>query len=140
MAVMRMCKVFCRIRTKVYDPTEFSSFRQDVAESMAMLEMEFLPSFFDIMIHLPYHLVEELDLCGPVALHWMYPVERYMKMLKNYMKNMARPEASMAEGYVKDKCIDFIMEYFQKFDAVERRMWDADKEYGDAEEVPQGAG
>jgi hypothetical protein len=89
-----------------------------VAESMALLEMEFLPSFFDIMTHLPYHLVEELDLCRPVAAQWMYPVERYMKTLKNYVRNMARPEASMAEGYLKDECIGFITKYLHRFDVV----------------------
>jgi hypothetical protein len=34
-----------------------------------------------------------------------------MKTLKNYVRNMARPEASMAEGYIKDECIGFVMEY-----------------------------
>jgi hypothetical protein len=72
--------------------------------------MEFLPSFFDIMTHLSYHLVQELDLCGPVALRWMYPIERYIKTLKNYVKNMASLEASMVEGYFKDEYIGFIIE------------------------------
>jgi hypothetical protein len=70
----------------------------------------------------------------------MYPVERYMKTLKSYVRNMARPEASMAEGYVKDECISFITEYLQRFDVVERRVWDADEEYGDVEEVLKGSG
>jgi hypothetical protein len=124
----------------VFDPAEYQSLQADVAENMALLEMEFLPSFFDIMTHLPYHLVEELDMCGPVSSRWMYPVERYMKMLKTYVRNMARPEALMAEGYLKDKCTGFITEYLQRFDVVQRRVWDADEEYGDAKEVTEGAG
>jgi hypothetical protein len=138
LAIMRMSKFFRRLCTKVYNPADFESLEADVAESMALLEMEFFPSFFDIMTHLPYHLVQELDLCGPVAARWMYPVEKYMKTLKSYVRNMARSEASMAEGYLKDKCIGFIMEYLQRFDAVQRRVWDADEEYGDAEEAPNG--
>jgi hypothetical protein len=137
---MRMCKFFHRICTKVYNPADFQSLQVDVAESMALLEMEFPPSFFDIMTHLPYHLVVELDLCGPVTTKWMYPVERYMKTLKGYVRNMARLEASMAEGYVKDECIGFVTEYLQRFDATQRRVWDADEEYGDVEEVLEGAG
>jgi hypothetical protein len=101
MVVMRMYKIFRRLCTKVYNPAEFDSLQADIVDSMALLEMEFTPSFFDIMTHLPYHLVEELDLCGPVITRWMYPVERYMKTLKGYVWNMARPEASMAEGYIK---------------------------------------
>jgi hypothetical protein len=108
---MRMCKVYRRICSKVYDPSQFQSLLNDVAESMALLKMEFPPSFFDVMTHLPYHIVEELDMCGPVTTRWMYLVERYMKTLKNYVRNTARPEASMAEGYVKDECIGFIIEY-----------------------------
>jgi hypothetical protein len=140
MAIMRMCKIFRRICTKVYNPTDFESLQVDVAESIALLEMEFPPSFFDIMTHLPYHLVQELDLCGPVSTRWMYPVERYMKTLKGYVRNMARPEASMAEGYVKDECIGFVTEYLQRFDVVQRRVWDADEEYGEVEEALEGAG
>jgi hypothetical protein len=33
---------------------------------------------------------------------------------------MARPEASMAEGYLKDKCIGFVTEYLQRFEVVHR--------------------
>jgi hypothetical protein len=140
MAVMHMCKIFCRLCTKVYNPTDFESLQMDVVESMALLEMEFPPSFFDIMMHLPYHLVEELDLCGPVSMRWMYPIERYMTTLKGYVRNMARPEASMAEGYVKEECIGFVTEYPQRFDVVQRRVWDANEEYGDVEEALEGAG
>ena len=70
----------------------------------------------------------------------MYPIERYMKTLKRYVQNMARPEASMAEGYLKDECIGFVTEYLQRFEAIQRRVWDAEEEYGDAEEVLEGAG
>jgi hypothetical protein len=98
MAVMRMSKVYRRICTKVYNPAEFESLQANVAESMVLLEMEFPPSFFDIMTHLPYHLVQELDLYGPVSTRWMYPVERYMKTLKGYMRNMARPRSPWQRG------------------------------------------
>ena len=49
---------------------------------------------------------------------------------------MARPEASMAEGYVKDECLGFITEYLQRFEVsidecgmpmknteMQRRLW-----------------
>jgi hypothetical protein len=52
MAIMRMCKVFRRLYTKVYNPAEFQSLETDVAKSLALVEMHFLPSFFDIMTHL----------------------------------------------------------------------------------------
>jgi hypothetical protein len=102
--------------------------------------MHFPPLFFDIMTHLLYHLVDELDVCGPVATKWMYFIEKYMKTWKLYMCNMARPEASMVEGYIQDECLCFITEYLQKFDIVKRRIWDADEEKGDVGEVLEGVG
>ena len=138
MAVMRMSKVFRRICTKVYNLADYAFLQADVAESMALVEMEFPLAFFDIMTHHLYHLVRELDLCGSVLARWMYPVERYMKTLKSHVRNMARPEACMAEGYLKDECINFVTEYLQAFDVTQKHVWDADEEYGDAEEVLQG--
>jgi hypothetical protein len=38
----------------------------------------------------------------------MYHVERYMKTLKLYVHNMARPKASMAKGYIRDECLGFV--------------------------------
>ena len=140
LAVMRICRVFRKICCSVWNPSDITTLEADVARTMALLEIHFPPSFFDVMTHLVYHLVGELDVCGPVSSRWMYPVERYMKTLKQYVRNMARPEACMAEGYARDECLGFITEYFQRFEVVDRRVWDADEEYGDAEEVVEGAG
>ena len=63
------------------------------------------------MIHLIVHLVHEIRLYGPIYLCWMYPVERYMKVLKGYTKNQYRPEASIVERYVVEKAIEFRSEY-----------------------------
>ena len=63
-----------------------------------------------------------------------------MKVLKSHVRNMARPEACMAEGFLKDECIGLVTEYLQRFEPTERRVWDADEEYGETEEVLQGAG
>jgi hypothetical protein len=91
--------------------------------------------FLDIMTHLSYHLMQKLDPCGPVTTRWMYTMERYMKTLKGYVRNMARLEASMAEGYLKEECLEFVTECLQRFDFVHKRVWDAEEEYGDAEET-----
>lgn len=85
MAMMRVSKVFRRICFKVWDPFEIDSLQNDVAIILVLIEMYFPPSFFDIMTHLLYHLVDELDICGPYSIRWMYPIERYMKTLKLYV-------------------------------------------------------
>jgi len=89
MAIMHICKVYKHICSKVWNPTHIDSLHLNVAISLNLLEMEFPPSFFDIMTHLVLHLVEELNFCGPMATRWMYPIERYMKTLKKYIHNLA---------------------------------------------------
>ena len=84
-----------------------SDLREDTAITLCMIKKEFLSAFFDVMTHLLVHLVEELDICGPVHVRWMYPMERYLKTLKGYVRNRARPEASMAEGYAIDEALGF---------------------------------
>jgi hypothetical protein len=58
-------------------------FEKEMAITLALLEQEFSPSFFEIVTHLLIHLVEELKLCGLVQTHWMYFIERYLKTLKD---------------------------------------------------------
>lgn len=140
MAIMRVYKVFRRLCSKVWDPSKIHSLQIDVAISLSLMEMHFPPSFFDIMMHLLYHLVDGLDLCGPIATRWMYPMERYMKAFKLYVRNMARLEASMAKGYVRDDCLGFITEYLQRFDVMKEQVWDVDEEEGDAGEVLEEVG
>jgi len=101
---MRISKVFIRLCHKAWNPNDIESLQLDVLVSLTLVEMHFPPSFFDIMTHLLYHLVDELHMCGPVATRWMYPIERYMKTLKLYVHNMARPKVSMAKGYIGDEC------------------------------------
>jgi hypothetical protein len=70
---------------------DMDTLRKDVAITMCMLEMTMPSSFFDIMVHLSFHLVDELDMRGPVHTRWMYCVERLNKVLKRYIWNMAQP-------------------------------------------------
>ena len=84
-----------------------------------------LPScFFDIMVHLPIHLVDEIKLGGPVHCRYMYPIERYLCKLKSYVRNRSRPEGSIAEGCLAEECLIFCSRYMH--DGVKtrfRRYW-----------------
>lgn len=59
------------------------------------------------MVHLPVHLCREIEYGGPEHLRCMYPIERYLCKLKNYVRNRARPEGSIAEGYLAEECVTF---------------------------------
>ncbi|MBJ2390733.1 DUF4218 domain-containing protein, partial [Salmonella enterica subsp. enterica serovar Corvallis] len=98
--ITRLCFFFNAICAKVIDPQKLDELENEAYVLLCQLEMYFPPSFFDIMIHLIVHLVREVRICGPVFLRWMYPIERYMKILKGYVKNPHRPEASIVERYV----------------------------------------
>ena len=98
------------------------------------------PSFFDIMSHLPNHLVEELFICGPVHTRWMYPYERYFKTLKGYVRNLVKPEGSIAQGYQVEQALGFIIEYMSQYNITTRRMWDDKEEPTMVDEILEGKG
>ncbi|KAL4394514.1 hypothetical protein AHAS_Ahas02G0159600 [Arachis hypogaea] len=83
------------------------------------MEMIFPPSFFTVMVHLTVHLVDELKLGGPVHYRWMYPIERYLGRLKQYVRNKAQAEGSIAEGYLSEEILTFCSRYL---DNVETRI------------------
>ena len=139
MAIMRSCRLFRRLCCKVWDPAQEEDLREDVAVTLSLMEITFPLTFFDIMSHLPLHLVRELIILGPTHVRWMYPIERTMMMLKNHVKNRARPEASIARGYLLDETMGYATSYMQGFEVVRRRVWDADPEDSDEFEVLEGA-
>jgi hypothetical protein len=48
---------------------------------------------------------------------------------------MSRPKATMTEGYIQDECLGFVIKYLQRFETIQRHIWDVDEEEGDAGEV-----
>nr|AAX92860.1 transposon protein, putative, CACTA, En/Spm sub-class [Oryza sativa Japonica Group]ABA92603.1 transposon protein, putative, CACTA, En/Spm sub-class [Oryza sativa Japonica Group] len=54
-----------------------------------------------------------IGILGPVYLHNMFPFERYMGVLKKYVRNRARPEASIAKGYGTEEVIEFCVEFIE---------------------------
>eukprot|EP00256_Glycine_max_P065499 XP_025980094.1 uncharacterized protein LOC100817331 [Glycine max] len=117
-AISRLCFIFNAICAKVIDPKQLDALEDEVVVVLCQMEMFFPPSFFDIMVHLVVHLVREIRCCGPTYFRWMYPVERYMKVLKGYTKNRHRPEASIVERYVAEECIEFASQYIDSLKPV----------------------
>ena len=63
------------------------------------------------MTHLLVHLVDEINILGPVFLHNMFPFERFMGVLKKYVHNLARPEGSISKGYGTEEVIEFCVDF-----------------------------
>ncbi|GJY70799.1 uncharacterized protein Tco_0474502 [Tanacetum coccineum] len=109
--ITKLCLFFNMIHSKVIDPEKLDEWQRDIILTLCQLEMYFPPSFFDVMVHLVSHIVEEIKALGPIFLHYMYPFERYMGFLKGYVRNRSRPEGSIVEGYVSEEVVSFCTSY-----------------------------
>jgi len=112
-----LCIFFNAICRKVIDPNSLYELENEAIIILCKLEMYFLPSFFDIMVHLIVHLMREIRICGPIFLCWMYQVERCMKIFKGYVKNAYRPEASIVERYIAEEASEFCTTYMSEVEA-----------------------
>ncbi|XP_024011315.1 uncharacterized protein LOC112086578 [Eutrema salsugineum] len=98
LAILRLCAFYNLLCQRVIDREQILVMEAEIVETICMFERFFPPSFFDIMVHLTVHLGRETRLGGPVHFRWMYPFERYMKVLKDFVRNPARPEGNGYEN------------------------------------------
>ncbi|XP_059668758.1 uncharacterized protein LOC132313832 [Cornus florida] len=113
-AIFRLCAYFNEVCQRVIDRNSMERQENEIAETLCMLERFFPPYFFDIMIHLTIHIAREARICGPVQFRWMYPFERMMKVYKGYVRNRARPNGCIAEGYLANECVKFCSEHIKQ--------------------------
>ena len=57
--------------------------------------------------------------------------------MKTLVRNKARPEGSIAQGYIYDEAIGFVTEHLRLYPQAMRVLWDMDED-GDNSEVPNG--
>nr|GEY42097.1 hypothetical protein [Tanacetum cinerariifolium] len=91
--ITKLCWFFNMIHLEVIDPEVLDLWQRDIILTLCELEMYFPPSFFDIMVHLVFHIVGEVKALGPVFLHQMYPFEDN-GVLKIYLKGIDNIEIS----------------------------------------------
>ncbi|XP_050218528.1 uncharacterized protein LOC126669179 [Mercurialis annua] len=127
--LIKFSDFFRGVCSKVISLADLEKLQAEIVEILCRLEMHFPPSFFDIMVHLPIHLVEEIKLGGPVHCRWMYGVERDLCILKASVRNRSCPEGSIAEGYLAEECLVFCSRYMH--DGVKTRFsrywWNDDR-------------
>ncbi|XP_021990805.1 uncharacterized protein LOC110887533 [Helianthus annuus] len=116
--ITKLCLFFNMIHTKVIDPEVLDEWQKEIIITLCELEMHFPPSFFDIMVHLISHIVQEIKACGPVFLRYMYPFERYMGFLKGYVRNRNHPEGSIVEGYICEEATEFCTGYLEGVESI----------------------
>ncbi|XP_071923098.1 uncharacterized protein [Coffea arabica] len=113
--LIRLSRYFRQLCSKVICPQDVVHLESEIAVILCDLEKCFPPTFFDVMVHLVVHLATEVKLGGPVYYRWMYHVERYLGTLKSYVQNKSRPEGSIAQGYLAEKCINFCSLYLADY-------------------------
>jgi hypothetical protein len=108
--ITHLCYFFNTILQKMISRKELDDLKAYMIETMRMLEMCF-PPFFDMLEQLMIHLVDQILTLGPLYLHSMFPYERFVAVLKAYMRNCAHPEDSIMEDYTVEEVVKCCTDY-----------------------------
>lgn len=129
--IVELLQFFSILGSKTLKSEELDQIEAQIPFTLCKLERIFLPSFFDIMVHLPIHLAHEAKIAGPVQYQWMYSIERAMYLFKSFICNTAYPEGSIAEGYIANECMTPCSQYLHgietKFNRLERNYDGSDR-------------
>ena len=85
--------------------------QEEIVVILCELEMYFPPAFFDVMVHLCVHIVDDIIDLGPTFLYSMMPFERMNGFIKGFIHNMSHPDASIVQCYLTQECISFYESY-----------------------------
>jgi hypothetical protein len=89
---------------------ELDDLRAYMIETMCMLEMCF-PPFLDMQQHLIIHLMDQILTLGPLYLHSIFLYDRYLALLKSYVRNRAHQEGSIMEGCTTKEVVECYADY-----------------------------
>ena len=65
-AIIRMCFYFNALCSRVLETKSLDELEKQHYVTMCLFEQFFQPSFFNIMVHLTVHLIDQVRLCGSV--------------------------------------------------------------------------
>ncbi|GJT65784.1 hypothetical protein Tco_1017264 [Tanacetum coccineum] len=111
--IIDLCSLFKQICSATLMEDDMLKAQSKVVDILCNLELIYHHVFHNIMIHLVIYLPLEALEGGPIRPQWMFPFERFMKKLKGYVRNKAKPEGSIAEGYVAEEALTFSSHYFR---------------------------
>ena len=78
MVLIRLGNYFRAICSKVIRRSDLDKTKVEIKDIECELEKNFVPSFFELMTHLPIHLVDEIKLGGPTYLRDVFYRENYV--------------------------------------------------------------
>jgi hypothetical protein len=108
-----LCYFFNTVSEKVIGHKKLDDLKAYMIETMCMLEMCFPPFFFDMQEHLMIHLMDQILTLGPLYLHSLFPYERFLAVLKAYVRNCAHSDGSIMEGYTTEEVVKCCTDYLK---------------------------
>ena len=125
-AIAELGRFFRELCSKTLKVERLHLMKKEIVIILCKLEKIYPPAFFDVMVHLAVHLLDEALLRGPVQYGWMYPIERRLGTFKRFIRNRARPEGSVPEAYTAYECLTQCSTYFSdiitRFTRPERNL------------------
>ncbi len=121
--IYKLAELVRWISQKEIKTTSIDSARNNAIELVCMIEKYLPPSMLTIQVHLLVHVVDEIEMAGTVHCRWMFFLERFMKTLKGFVRQKARPEGSMAEGWIVQESLVYIAEWIAEFDKESPMLW-----------------
>ncbi|MCO5556412.1 hypothetical protein L7F22_009961 [Adiantum nelumboides] len=126
--------------SKEIDISSIAQKKRECIELLCLMEKELPTSSFDIQVHVLIHLVDEIEIAGVVSTYWMFWVERFMGVLKGRVRQRARLEGSMSEGWVLGECMYYLAEYLEHIDEGALCKWTLDEPTILSDEILCGKG
>ncbi|XP_020407652.1 uncharacterized protein [Zea mays] len=111
--LIRLSTFFRKLYSPVIRISDMQRLESEIAEILSLLEIIFPPSFFTINVHLMVHLPTQARVAGPIHFRSMWPVERFLKKCKGYVRTKSHPEGSIMEGSLFDEALTLCSRYLQ---------------------------
>ncbi|KAK1605574.1 hypothetical protein QYE76_029247 [Lolium multiflorum] len=113
-----LCNFFDIITRKSISVKKLARLQEEIVVILCEMEMYFPPAFFDVMVHLLIHIMDDIVSLGPTFLHNMMPFERMNGVIKGYIRNRSHPDGSIVQGWLTEECISFCTNYLDIEDPV----------------------
>nr|GEY65176.1 hypothetical protein [Tanacetum cinerariifolium] len=120
--IIELCYFFKQICASNLTTLDMLKAKDQIINILCSLKKISPPAFFDIMVHLVIHLPDEAIQGGPSRYRSMWSFERYMKKLKNYVRNKIKPKGSIAEAYIAEEALTYCSHYLKCVDTRFNRL------------------
>ncbi|GAA0165617.1 hypothetical protein LIER_43723 [Lithospermum erythrorhizon] len=83
--LIEVVNFFRQLCSRINKKSDLERMQGRIPLTLCHLERIFPPAFFDVMEHLPIHLASDALVAGCVSFRSMWPIERYLYTLKQYV-------------------------------------------------------